>query len=551
MPRAEVGASPRRGMCEPSSRKVPAPPAFGLRHTRGMKRPDIEDSGSDLLEEPDVRDRVVDKAVTVEARRFLTRALAESRRLGIIPNVRRPNRWQRFDGPWPPHYAWYDIADREAMAAGFIAALREAYPARFGAESKFPYKDPEQYVRAYLSAVIAEGVIREGRVAVRSRAATTMLHELHRSVTQDGQLFGVLWLIGDVDFDAVDNMRVGDATLLRPTRPPELLVSRLLPGALWAHDHGYPMRGAKHTGLMWASGKGDGHHWDVTTPINNGMGRLMHAIRLATGATTIERMVWLGEPSMIHVESQSAWPQVEQSWDSWLRRVGTITPDLLPGLHRLTSMIDSLEAPSEARRKKGALSAIVIAIRRYSRSHRTQLWQDAVLELATSLEACLGPRNRDQEIGLTLRTRATHLLAHDDSEQAETIYRDLTDLYNLRSDIIHGNPEWTKTPEKLWSERGYMHLFERDRMHALLDRWRDIVRRTITARLMLGDATLGAGALWPLVGEEPPVDRYLARRDRRDEWRARIMDGAAAYGLPLLVDGAPPLVDYLHNDPAG
>jgi hypothetical protein len=174
-----------------------------------------------------------------------------------------------------------------------------------------------------------------------------------------------------------------------------------------------------------------------------------------------------------------------------------------------------------------------------------------VLELATALEACLGPRNKDQEIGLTLRTRAAHLLAHDDFEQAEAIYRDLTDLYNMRSDIIHGNPEWTKSPEKLWADRGYRHIFERDRTHALLDRWRDIVRRAITARLMLGDVTLKDGALWPLTGEEPAVDRLMARKDRRDEWRARIVDGAAAYGLPLLAERAPPLIDYLHNDPGG
>ncbi len=33
---------------------------------------------------------------------------------------------------------------------------------------------------------------------------------------------------------------------------------------------------------------------------------------------------------------------------------------------------------------------------------------------------------------------------------------------------------------------------------------------------MVGGATLGDGALWPLVGKQPPVDRYLARSDRRD-----------------------------------
>jgi hypothetical protein len=500
---------------------------------------------------PDTRPRpVIDKAVVAEARKFLTIALAEYRRLGVIPNLRRLNRWQRYEGPWPPWGAWFDITDREATMAGFVAALRAAYPVRFGEVTKFPYKDPEEYVRAFVSAVIAEGIIRQGRVAVRSRATTAMLHELHRAATQEGQTFGVLWLIGEVDFRPVDREKVGGITLLRPTNPPEFLVSRLLPGALWAHDRGYPMPGAKHTGLLWASGAGTGHHWDVSMPLNNGMGRFMQALRLATAATSVERMVWLGEPSMIHVQSQEAWPQAEDGpIDSWWRRVATLTPDHLLGLRRLTATMDRLEAPSVAKQKKGALPAIVIAIRRYSRSHRLALWQDTVLELATALEACLGPSDKRQEIGLTLRTRAAHLLAHDDSEQAETIYRDLTDLYNMRSDIIHGNPEWTRTPEKLWTDRGYAHIFERDRTHVLLDRWRDIVRRAITARLLLGDATLGDGALWPLSGEEPPVDRLLTRRDRRDEWRARIVDGAAAYGLPLLADAAPPLIDYLHNDP--
>jgi hypothetical protein len=181
-----------------------------------------------------------------------------------------------------------------------------------------------------------------------------MLHDLHGSVTRDGQRFGVLWLIGDVDFEAVDREKVGDITLLPPTHPPELLVSRLLPGALWAHDYGYPSPGARHSGLLWASGTGPGHHWDVTTPLNNGMGRFMQTLRLATAATSVERMVWLGEPSMIHVQPQEAWPQVEDIGDTWWRRVVTLTPDHLPGLRRLAAMVDRLEFPAAAKKKKGA-----------------------------------------------------------------------------------------------------------------------------------------------------------------------------------------------------
>jgi hypothetical protein len=506
---------------------------------------------------------VIDARVAEEASKFLAKALAEATRQRIIPRVPRESRWERYDGPWPPYYACMEIVQADTSAP-FVAALRDAYPSRFGEVSKFPYKDPEQYVNAYLRAVIADGVVRgtwmwddvirlprgpreldatESIEPGDSPVAVTMLQELHRVVMLDGQRFGCLWLVDDVDFKAVAQERIGDITLLPPTSPAQSLVSRLLPEALWASDENYPMPGAKHGGLLWSHDSGSGHHWEVTGPINNGMGRFMQSLRLATATTAPERMVWIGEPSMVHVTVPEAHTQTSGFGESWWRRVATLTPEALPGLRRLTAMIDRLEAPPPAKAKKGALPSVVIAIRRHSRSYHLASWQDTVLELATALEACLGPRTKDQEIGLTLRTRAAHLLAHDDSEQADEIYGDIADLYTMRSDLIHGNPEWTKTPDKLLADRGYTHTFERDRMHVLLDRWRDIVRRAITARLMLADEGLGT-PLWPLRGDSG-VDRSLARRDRRDEWRARIVAGAAAYGLPLLADAAPPLIDYL------
>jgi hypothetical protein len=84
------------------------------------------------------------------------------------------------------------------------------------------------------------------------------------------------------------------------------------------------------------------------------MGRFMQTLRLATAATSVERMVWLGEPSMIHVQPQEAWPQVEDIGDTWWRRVVTLTPDHLPGLRRLAAMVDRLEFPAAAKKKKGA-----------------------------------------------------------------------------------------------------------------------------------------------------------------------------------------------------
>ena len=61
----------------------------GLGHTGKMEPLDIY--------APPTEPPVIDKSVATEARKFLTTALAEYRRLGVIPSVRRLNRLNRTD----------------------------------------------------------------------------------------------------------------------------------------------------------------------------------------------------------------------------------------------------------------------------------------------------------------------------------------------------------------------------------------------------------------------------------------------------------------------
>jgi hypothetical protein len=103
-----------------------------------------------------------------------------------------------------------------------------------------------------------------------------------------------------------------------------------------------------------------------------------------------------------------------------------------------------------------------------------------------------------------------------------------------------------KTPQALCDERGYAHPLPGDRLDALLDRWRDIVRRAIVARLLLADTRCG-DALWPLLGNQAAVDRCLVRKDEREAWCQRLIDETDALGLPLLIEPAPPLIDYLRR----
>ena len=480
----------------------------------------------------------MDKEVRTAASKFLRLAYGEARRQQLIPKHDAHGYHGNSRGPWPLSWPVREIAQSD-ISAPLVTALRKAYPARFGTESKFPFRDPHLYVAALLRASIAESVLRDDPLSPRSPASLSMLEEFHRVVSLDGQRFCSLWSISDVDFRYVNRAEVAGVTLVHASPPRDLEVSHRIPEGLWVGD-GFS---GIFTGLLYGWGEGLEHHWDVTKAINGRIGRLLAALRLGTAGTIQERTSWMGETSMIHVEMPEAHPQGGDGFgESIWRRKASITTDQLPGLEKLAALLDRLE-PKDSNTTR---AAVTVAIGRYTRSFRGADWRDNLLDLSTALEACLTPPK--EEIGLTLRTRAAHLLAHDDSEQAASIYDDIDDLYNLRSDIVHGNPKPRKELAKLWEERGYDQLFERDKVHLLLDRWRDIVRRAIAARLLLGDSLLGA-PLWPFVpvgGKQIKVDRFLVRADSRAEWRERIVTGAAAYGLPLLADPAAPLIDYLN-----
>jgi hypothetical protein len=431
------------------------------------------------------------------------------------------------------------------MAAPFVAALEAAYPARFGDKSLFPFKDPTGYVQAYLRAVIAYSSVNDHPVAFNSWAATAMLRELDRVISLDGQEFACISVLSDVDFQAVHDEDVGGVRLCgRGDRIH--FVSQILPEALWADDHGYPLPGEHPQGLLVGQVIGKFDAWRATPPITAAMDRFIYALRLGSAVTTHKRKVWSGETSMIHVYLPSAHePEEVLALDSHWRRRIALTPAHLPGLRRLMKVLEGLE-PGTSKDKPKPVPSVLLAIWRYSRSFRVMApWQDTVLDLATALEACLGPASKE-EIGLCLRTRAAHLLAFDDSAQADAIYSDIEDLYSVRSNIIHGNTKLKPDLPSLWKARGYEHIFETDRLHLLFDRWQDIVRRAITHRLALADSSLGP-ALWPLTGPEVKVDKMLVRRDTREQWHERVVAVSASFGLPCLTEQAPPLWDYLHQ----
>ena len=102
-------------------------------------------------------------------------------------------------------------------------------------------------------------------------------------------------------------------------------------------------------------------------------------------------MVWMGEPSMFHIEMPEAHPQYEDAFmPSHWRRIAIVRPEDLPGLSALDSLI---ARAGQERGKQDFVAAVSVAMGRFSRTFTTNDWREVVLDLTTALEAALGPAN--------------------------------------------------------------------------------------------------------------------------------------------------------------
>jgi hypothetical protein len=261
--------------------------------------------------------------------------------------------------------------------------------------------------------------------------------------------------------------------------------------------------------------------------------QLLTAIRLATGSTAHAVVDIAGEPNRVRWISPSITP-LPASGIRFAHRPVTLAETDVPGLESLASLISSWGDDS-------SWSAVRLALGRLSRSldGPTPSLADQVVDLAIGLEAALAGTDKT-EISLRLRTRAADILATD-ADTPESIYRDVKMLYDLRSTIVHGASVSAKAMEKAirsvtgaavarWPAGQYL---------LALDRWRDLLRRAVLARIALNTAVVP----WSAGGKgnsQLDVDKYLLREIDRIAWRDHIRAYWADRGLPHAPDPSPP-----------
>jgi hypothetical protein len=123
----------------------------------------------------------------------------------------------------------------------------------------------------------------------------------------------------------------------------------------------------------------------------------------------------------------------------------------------------------------------------------------------------------NSSVVLRLRHRAGTLLVTENDPSA-AINGDLKLLYELRSTLVHGGDLTEKRLKRMLAGLSRVPSDSSPGVRAELavDRLRDLVRRSILARLSLGG---GEDPLWPF--DEPlDVDALLVDDTKRVEWRS-------------------------------
>lgn len=211
-------------------------------------------------------------------------------------------------------------------------------------------------------------------------------------------------------------------------------------------------------------------------------------------------------------------------------RAITLGPDDVGRVDGLERLLASAErAPSEM-----VFTSFGMALQKFLLSYHAHAWYEQIVDLATALEAALTGKERD-DVTLRLKIRASTLL-FTDVDPADKIFNDVGVIYGLRSRLVHGGA--MKGKELLREVRKISTVpagvLDGEAVAHAVERMRDLVRRSLLARVCL---SAGDEPWWPL-GKDEGVDAVmiddLRRRAWREEWRHTLatIDAIAAADRP-------------------
>ncbi|MGI8423631.1 MAG: hypothetical protein ACR2NO_05895 [Chloroflexota bacterium] len=473
-----------------------------------------------------------DEALIREAaREALGRSFPRLNEERVLPRSRyRPWIWMARD-----YYGHAVEVGEGPLAKAFEAALPERFERSKGPSIDFPWN----YSAALLEAAVAAATLADEPYDVASPSVQATIDELIEKVRAVPRA-AVVQLVADVDVahpplpeghqdHLGETMEVAGARVIRVENEAERFIERELPSAGYEVERSQVVVHPGPAALLVGTAEMRSDYEARVTEARRRVRQVLTAIRLATGSTAHAVVDIAGEPDRVRWIHPSITPL--PSWGfRFAHRPVTLGETDVMGLESLTSLIASWgDDPN--------WSAVRLALGRLSRSlnGHTPGLADQAVDLAIGLEAALAGTDKT-EIGLRLRTRAAEILTTD-ADPPEAIYRDVKTLYDLRSTIVHGASLSAKAVNKaIRSVTGAAAASWPAEQYLLaLDRWRDLLRRAVLARIALSTAAVpwAAGAKG---GGRLDVDELLLRDSDRNAWRQHVRAFWAGRGLPHAPD---------------
>jgi hypothetical protein len=426
----------------------------------------------------------------------------------------------------------------------FSDTLRQLYPAWFDASpGQFPRWYPDTLAFQFIDATIAE-LTRRGETGDTPNDAVevTLLHLVDYLDREDSRLACARRVSHLMTGDRQE-LTIAGVTILAYRQFEETRqIAELIPTARSAYNGERPRSFAppEVTLVSYATGPDP---FKLPPDAERRIDRLLLALHLLYGATTAGIYQVTGETTFA-CRYTARLDEIPHDEHPVPVRPAVVSAATVDPVEKLLALYDS----TEHRTAKEVVHGLEMAVIKFTNSFAPRPWSEKIVDLATALEAALSGRDKT-DVTLRICTRAAIILSTD-TDPAPVIFTDVKALYDLRSNLVHGAIITQKELEKWLTAVSAVSAPEdrspRMRIEQLVDRPRDLVRRSILMRLLLN-----SDGRWPLRGDPPAVDHLWTDPAAAREWRAAWHQGAADLGAPAAAQPVSPLCDSVFGDYPG
>jgi Apea-like HEPN len=476
------------------------------------------------------------EAVRADAVAMITEAFASLRELHVLPcSVYHPYVRVGRD------YEGAAVMRGEAFTK-FDETLKRLYPDWFqSTRPDFPRSFPNQFAFSLIQASIAR-LGRSGEdYQASSETVEALIVQLIDYLDAGTASVSCARMVCHLMTEDRKELLVGDVTVLAQSLWNEVgQIAEVIPTAPSAFNRERPQFFARPEALVVASASGPDPFALISSaqlPIN----RFLLAIRLLYGVTATGIYQVTGEDSAICRYDAHLDLMDYDSHPFALRPAVLSSADVAP----IAALLEVYDR-TEHRTEKEVVHPLEMAVLKFSGTFSANGWFENIVDLTTALEASLSGTDRS-DIALRVSSRAAALLSTD-RDGPSTIFADLKKLYDLRSQLVHGATVLTKDVDNKATSLSVarVNASRRMRVDLMVDRLRDLVRRSILARLVLNDQ-----GTWPLRGEQPLVDQLFADPAIAQEWRESWHEAMTAMGAGSSIHPPTPLADAIMDSYPG